>query len=235
MSEWWTYRLSDFLLFSSRTYNRLFELYHRDIWPLQVLAILGGVFMLLLLLRAQARHGRVIASFLAAAWLWVALAFHLQRYAKINWAASWFAGLFLLEALLLLWHGVIRDRLRLVPITHRAQWLGIALFVFALLIQPFVSVLSGRAWTQTELFGLTPDATAVGTLGVILVAGARVRLSLLFIPLLWCVVSGATLWTMKSPDAFVLLAAASLALVRAAWMIATSRRVRGTSTHVRSD
>ncbi len=43
MSEWWTYTLSDFLLFSARTYYRLFELYNRDVWPAQ----LG---------RARARH-----------------------------------------------------------------------------------------------------------------------------------------------------------------------------------
>ena len=34
MSEWWTYTLSDFLLFSPRTYYRLFELHHRALWPL---------------------------------------------------------------------------------------------------------------------------------------------------------------------------------------------------------
>jgi hypothetical protein len=28
MSEWWTYSLWDFLLFSPRTYYRLFELYN---------------------------------------------------------------------------------------------------------------------------------------------------------------------------------------------------------------
>ena len=31
MSEWWTYRLSDFLLYAPRTYFRLFELYN-DTW-----------------------------------------------------------------------------------------------------------------------------------------------------------------------------------------------------------
>ena len=33
MSEWWTYRLSDFLMFSPRTYYRLFELYNAEVWP----------------------------------------------------------------------------------------------------------------------------------------------------------------------------------------------------------
>jgi hypothetical protein len=43
MSEWWTYRPSDFLLFAPRTYYRLFELYNSEIWPLQIVALLAGV------------------------------------------------------------------------------------------------------------------------------------------------------------------------------------------------
>ena len=35
MSEWWTYTLSDFLLFSPRTYYRLLELYNLATWPAQ--------------------------------------------------------------------------------------------------------------------------------------------------------------------------------------------------------
>ena len=38
-TEWWTYRLSDLLMFSARSYHRLFELYNQDIWPAQVVAL----------------------------------------------------------------------------------------------------------------------------------------------------------------------------------------------------
>ena len=48
---------------------------------------------------------------LAACWLWVAIAFHATRYATINWAASYFAWAFGLEAALLIWIGVVRGRL----------------------------------------------------------------------------------------------------------------------------
>ena len=40
-SEWWTYSLSDLLLFSPRTYYRLFELYNEAVWPMHVAAALG--------------------------------------------------------------------------------------------------------------------------------------------------------------------------------------------------
>ena len=43
MSEWWTYSLSDFLMFSARSYWRLTELYNRDVWPAQLVALAAGV------------------------------------------------------------------------------------------------------------------------------------------------------------------------------------------------
>jgi len=39
MSEWWTYRPEDFLLFSPRVYWRLFELHNEALWPAQIAAI----------------------------------------------------------------------------------------------------------------------------------------------------------------------------------------------------
>ena len=37
MSEWWTYTISDFLMFSPRTYYRMLERYNTAIWPGQIL------------------------------------------------------------------------------------------------------------------------------------------------------------------------------------------------------
>ena len=85
MSEWWTYTLSDFLLFSPRTYYRLFELYNADIWPAQIVTLaLGGAALVLLRYR-RAGQGRIVAAILAGCWLWVAWAFHWRHYATINY------------------------------------------------------------------------------------------------------------------------------------------------------
>ena len=48
MSEWWTYRLSDFLLFAPRTYWRQFELMNLQWWPLQPLLLAAGVLIALM-------------------------------------------------------------------------------------------------------------------------------------------------------------------------------------------
>ncbi|HSJ78405.1 MAG TPA: DUF6064 family protein, partial [Erythrobacter sp.] len=76
MSEWWTYGLRDLLLFSPRTYYRLFERYNLELWPLPLVALALGVVLLALARQGGDRAGRGLAVILAACWLWVAWAFH---------------------------------------------------------------------------------------------------------------------------------------------------------------
>ncbi len=190
MSEWWTYSLSDFLLFSPHTYYRLFELYNLAVWPWHVLAIVLGLAVLVLWRRGGAWQGRTVAVILATCWLFVAWAYLLARYDTINWAARYFAAV--------------------------AGAAGLCVFVFAVFAWPLVGRLLGRPWLQAEIFGIAPDPTVVATLGV-LIAADRAHWELLVVPMLWCAISGATLWAMQSPDAWLAPAAALLALVLACW------------------
>ena len=210
MSEWWSYRPSDFLLFSPRTYYRLFELYNADVWPLQLVTLLAGLAIVVLMRSRVAWRGRASAVILAACWLWVAWAFHWQRYAAINWIASYFAMAFAIEAVLLLWIGVLRNGLTFDPSTG-ARVISIAMFLFALIIQPLLGLLAGHSWLQLGFFGVAPDPTAVATVGL-LCASAQSRIGLL-VPLLWCIVSGATHWVMGSAEALSLVGVAALALL----------------------
>lgn len=227
MSEWWTYSLSDFLLFSPHTYYRLFELYNAAIWPAQILALALAVAILVLLRGRGIWQGRIIAALLAAAWLWVAWAYLLERYDTINWAARYFAIGFAIEALLLIAAGLLLGRLRFRPAASVTSCLGLGLFLFALVLQPLIGPLVGRQWTQLEIFGVAPDPTVVGTLGLLLTAAGRAVWLLLVIPLLWCAVSSLTLWAMASPDALVVPAAAVFVLFLAASRALSRPRAKG--------
>lgn len=227
MPEWWTYTLSDLQAFSLQTYHRLFELYNAAIWPAQIVAFaLGAAIFWLLLGRGESVHRRLVAAILAACWLWVAIVFHATRYATIHRAAAFFAWGFGLEALFLLWTGVVRGTLvfeRRADATARA---GLGIFLFALLVQPVPGALLGHEWRQVEIFGVAPDPTAVATLGVLLQASGRVRWELIAIPVIWCLVSGATLLAMEAREAWIPLAAAVLALTLAIARSVTRNRKR---------
>jgi hypothetical protein len=145
MSEWWTYGPRDLLMFSAQTYYRLFDLYNRDLWPLQMLALVLGVAVLALWRRGGDRAGRAIAVILAMCWLWVAWGFHWQRYASINLVAGYFALAFVVQALLLLWLGGLRGRLTPVAATRLQQRAGLGLLLFAQLMFPLIGPLLGRS------------------------------------------------------------------------------------------
>lgn len=213
MSEWWTYSLTSFLLFSARTYYRLFELYNAAVWPLQIVTLALGVSILVLIVRAPAWSGRAVAVILAALWLFVAWAYHWERFDPINFAARYYALGFALQAVLLIWTGAVRNGLTFTGI-NGVRWSGIAILVYALALHPLIPLLIGRPLTQTEIFGIAPDPTAIATLGILL-AAARPHRHLLALPTLWGIVSALTLWTMDQVEATVVVGVAILALTTA--------------------
>jgi hypothetical protein len=216
MSEWWTYQPRDLLMFSPDTYHRLFELHNGDIWPAQVLALAVGLFILALLIRRPSWAGRAITALLAGAWAFVAFAYFHEHFATINLAAPYYAWGFAAEALLLTVSGVALGRLTFDRARTGVQQAGLALFAFALLLQPLIGPLAGRPWSGLELFGTAPDPTAMATLGILLAAD-RIRWELLAIPVLWCAVTGATLQTMGSPEALLMPGAGLGTLLLAAY------------------
>ncbi|HEX2217284.1 MAG TPA: DUF6064 family protein [Gemmatimonadales bacterium] len=219
MPEWWTYGLSDFLLFAPRTYYRLIERHNAALWPAHVVTLATGLVAAVLVRRPAPGRSRAAAALLAAVWAWVGWAFVARRYATINWAATYLALLFAVETLLLGWIAAAPGGLRIgrrrgatrAPAGAR-KVAGAALFGFALLLYPLLAPVLGRDWSQAEVFGVAPDPTALGTLGVLLRAEGLPRGVLLAAPVLWCLLSGATLWAMGSAEAWIVLSGASLAL-----------------------
>jgi hypothetical protein len=215
MSEWWTYRLSDIVPFSPQTYYRLFELHNEAVWPMQIVALAAGLAIVALMLARTPWSGRAVALLLAAIWAFVARFYLHARYAPTNWGAVYFAYAFAAEALLLALSGTL-GRLAFAGPRPLAANAGLALVLFAFLLQPLIGPLLGRPWSGAELVGIAPDPTVLATLGVLLAAD-RIRYELLAVPLLWCAISGATLWAMASPEALLMPAVGLLALALALW------------------
>jgi hypothetical protein len=211
MSEWWTYTLSDFLLFSPRVYYRLFELHNRALWPAQILTAALGIAVIYMLLRPARGRERLIPAIFGVLWIWIAWSFFGQRYATVNWAATYVGPFYALEGLLLIFFAVggklAFTRSRDVPYS-----VAIALYALAVIGYPLIAPLMQRPLAAAEVFGIAPDPTAVATLALLALAQGRVRWLLMIVPFLWCVTSGATLWTMHAGDFFVAALGALLAV-----------------------
>lgn len=213
MAEWWTYRPEDFLLFSERVYWRLFELQNAAVWPWPVVALLLGATIPFLAWLRRPVSDRLVLGILAVAWLAVAWTFFWNQYRTVNWAAAYVAPIFVLEAVLLALFSSVRNGPWFGAARSKAAVLGWALFIYALALHPLVAILAGRPFQAAEVFAVAPDPTAIATLGAIAATrGGRGRLWLLPVPLAWCGLSFATLWTMGASEAWLPFAAAIVAL-----------------------
>jgi hypothetical protein len=102
MTEWWSYGLADFLMFSPQAYWRLVARYNAAWWPAQLPAVAAGAALTWLLARGTPAAGRAALLLLALSWAWVGWAFHWQRYSEIFLAAGWVAAACAVQALALL-------------------------------------------------------------------------------------------------------------------------------------
>lgn len=216
MSEWWTYRPSDFLMFAPRIYWRLFESINEAYWPLHLALLAAGVAWL-----ARPRGGlaaRLALGVAALAWALVAWAFQHQRFAPIQWVADGYAVLFAAQAVLLLGLAATGSSLELAS-DRRRRGAGLALFAWALLAHPALAWAWGRPWIQAEVPGLAPDPTAIASLGLLLTLQGesaltrRLHAAAWIAPIAWCLASAATLATMGSGQAWVMLMVPVLALL----------------------
>jgi len=223
MSEWWTYSLSDFLMFSSRSYYRLIESYNAAFWPAHLLALVAGLVVISAISRPRQHLRRSAALVLAAAWGWVAWAYHLERYAEINTAAPYFAAAFAAQALLLCWLAYKPGNAAPAPQPAALGLACLAIFAYPLL----VLARDGGTWRQAEIFGIVPDPTAVATLGVLLAWRAPAIFWL--IPVSWCLVSGATLMELKIGHAWLLPALALIVVLARVIGSKTSRDLNSTA------
>ena len=194
MGELTSYSLSDFILFSDKVYFRQFELYNHAIWPLHLIAIVFSLVIFFALWEKPVWAGRVIAVLLTLSWVWVAWAFLYANFYQIHVVANWYALGFVLQAGLIIWYGLIKNRFTLAEESRNKINIGLVLIFISLILYPFIALITGRSWLQFEMFSLTPDPTVLATLAILVLCKAsRV---LYVIPIIWLIISGMTLIVM---------------------------------------
>jgi hypothetical protein len=203
ISEWWTYRPADFLLFSLRVYERQFELANDNWWHFELLMLALGLCTIWLVWRQAPKANIFLGLFAAASLVASAKIFLLDQYAAINWLADELALLFFVQAFALLVATVTfmdGDWVRETKWTRIVA--GISLYL--LIAYPILTAVIKQDWAAYEAVAVAPDPTACAVLAITWMSRPRLALALSVIPLAWVALSLSTLWTLESPTFWLL-------------------------------
>lgn len=201
------------LPFTAEVLDSLTGRYVAAIWPLPVVAPLLALAAFGLAVRPVRGGGRIVAALLAAAWAGVGIDFHLHTLSTIDFMATVYGAFFLVQAVLFAWTGVVRGAFAPGFRTDTAAWTGVALTAFAIAGYPLLALAIGRSWPSLPIVGVTPDPTAMFTLGLLLML-RPVRLHLFAVPVLWSLVAGMMALSLDTPYRLVLpvIAVAAVAI-----------------------
>lgn len=193
------------LPFTRAQFLVVFVVYNEVVWPAQVLAYLLGLLMVVLILWPSAHRSRVIATGLAAMWLWTGVAYHGMNFSAISNGAWGFAALFVAQGMLFIEAGVLRGRLAFGPCKGWTGWLGWALVAYSSMGYPLLGQVLGHGYPAMPMFGITPCPVTLFTFGLFLLTTEPVPRRLLVIPVIWSLIGGSAAFLLGIPQDWPLL------------------------------
>jgi hypothetical protein len=175
------------LPFTNEEFFDLFAAYNLELWPALVALWTTSVVVSVLLLSSRQPGNRWISALLMAHWTWSALAYHVAFFTSINPAAWVFAAVFLVQAALFFWWGILQGRLSFAPWSN--EWAPVAWILIAYsLVYPGINAVQHLSVSRIPTFGV-PCPTTIFTAGMLMLAAPRSwRLSI--VPVIWSLIGG---------------------------------------------
>jgi len=199
------------LPFTRDAFFDVFAAYNERLWPFALVLWLLSVYALVALAGAKPVRSWFVPALLAIHWAWAGVAYHAVFFSRINPAAWVFSGLFLVEAGLLAWHGVVHRRLRFSHVPFFRQVISWALIAYALLYPAIVRA-EGHEFPRLPTFGV-PCPTTILTIGFLLAADWPLPRLLTPVPIVWAFIGGSAAFLLGVRADLMLLVAGVALLI----------------------
>jgi hypothetical protein len=190
--------------FTREQFLDVFAAYNTSLWFIAIALWVVTAFAIVLLLRGGGGT-LFINVVMLVHWAWSGLAYHAAFFSKINPAALLFSSLFVTEAALLAWYGVVQERLQFSvrrSFRHVVSW---GLVGYGMLYPTLVWA-EGLTFPRMPTFGV-PCPTTIITIGLLLASKSNVPKVVTLIPILWAFIGGSGAFLLGLRADFVLLGA----------------------------
>jgi hypothetical protein len=193
------------LPFTHEEFFDVFAAYNAALWPAALALWVVSLAVVLLFIRGGNRAHRALCALLAAHWAWSAIGYHAAFFTRISPAGWLFAGLFVTEAWLFVWFGIVHGRLQF-STGRSARHVLAALLVAYSFVYPILNLALGLEYPRIPLFAV-PCPTTIFTAGLLL-AAERPPGSLLVVPVVWSLIATSATVLFDVRADFMLLPAA---------------------------
>ncbi len=173
------------LSFNLDQFLALIKNYNLAVWPLQVIAYMLGVAVLLLVALKTKYSGRIIAAILALFWLWTGGVFKLIYFRPFYPIDIAFVLLLFAQGIIFAAAAAEKPQLSFSFQRNPRTLTAKVLALYALVGYPLLEVSWGRGYPMTLPFGMVPCPTALFTLAILLLSDRKLPWHVFTIPLLY--------------------------------------------------
>ena len=197
------------------TIDQFFQIireYNTSIFPMQIVLNILALTSIILAIIRRNYSNKFISITLGFFWLWMGIVYHFIFFTKINPAAFVFALFFVLQGIIFIYYGAIKNRLSL---GFRKDWIGMVgllFIIYALLVYPILGILFGHTYPDNPTFGL-PCPTTIFTFGVLLWTIKRVPFYFVIVPFLWSIIGLSAAINLRVYEDFGLIVAGVIGLI----------------------
>lgn len=173
------------LKFSFDEFMTMLVDYNETIWPLQIVVYVVTFATLVMMFMQFRPAGKIFAAWLGVLWIWVGVVFNLMYFSKLTQGAIVFGVIFLIQAVLFLYGGFVRNDM---SFRFNAGWrglTGLVIMLYALIGYPALEYVWGRGYPEILPFGLAPCPLTVFTLGLLLLSVRKLPGYLVILPVLY--------------------------------------------------
>ncbi len=195
------------LSFGSNDFFQTFFQYNNTVWPMPMVGYAFGLIVVFSLCYENQLADRMISLVLGFFWMWIGLIQQLAFFSKIDRWANVFGILFMIQSILFLWLGVIKNRLIFRIPFSGFDLVGTIFIVYALIAYPIIGFFVGHSYPTSAVFGIAASPTTIFTFGVFLFAVGKFPIYMMIIPLIWSLIGFASSMIMGINEDFVLFVA----------------------------
>lgn len=173
--------------FTKKQFLEVFKEYNLAVFPIQAIFVIAVLLCLWFLFKNYKSSSKIINTVLSFLWLWIGVVYHFIFFSPINKAAYFFSILFITQAIIFFYNGVIKDVLVYKIRKDSIGLIGWLFIIYALLIYPILGIIAGHGYPYQPTFGL-PCPTTIFSFGILLFTNNKLKWPLVAIPFVWSLI-----------------------------------------------